>query len=74
MLLDVCDPAEEFGCRNRAIIPLFLDTGMRYTELHRLTLAMSSGRNGAFISATARAASSGWCHFCLAFWKQWQCT
>ncbi len=38
-LLDVCNPAEEFGCRNRAIILLFLDTGMRYTELHRLTLA-----------------------------------
>ena len=26
-LLDVCDPATEFGCRNRAIILLFLDTG-----------------------------------------------
>ena len=38
-LLDVCDPTTEFGCRNRAIILLFLDTGMRYTELHRLTLA-----------------------------------
>ncbi len=38
-LLDLCDPAEEFGCRNRAIILLFLDTGMRYAELHLLTLA-----------------------------------
>ncbi len=38
-LLDLCDPAEEFGCRNRAIILLFLDTGMRYAELHGLTLA-----------------------------------
>ena len=38
-LLDVCDPTTEFGCRNRAIILLFLDTGLRYTELHRLTLA-----------------------------------
>ena len=38
-LLDLCDPADEFGCRNRAIILLFLDTGMRYAELHRLTLA-----------------------------------
>ena len=38
-LLDLCDPAEEFGCRNRAIILLFLDTGMRYAELHQLTLA-----------------------------------
>ena len=38
-LLDLCDPAEEFGCRNRAIILLFLDTGMRYAELHQLILA-----------------------------------
>ncbi len=38
-LLDLCDPAEEFGCRNRAIILVFLDTGMRYAELHQLTLA-----------------------------------
>ena len=38
-LLAVCDSGDEFGCRNRAIILLFLDTGMRYTELHRLTLA-----------------------------------
>ena len=37
-LLAVCDPATEFGCRNRAIILLFLDTGMRHSELHRLTL------------------------------------
>ena len=37
-LLDVCDPAGEFGCRNRAIILLFLDTGLRYAELHGLTL------------------------------------
>ena len=38
-LLDVCDPAEEYGCRNRAIILLFLDTGLRYAELHQITLA-----------------------------------
>ena len=38
-LLDICDPAEEFGCRNRAIILLFLDTGMRLAELHQLALA-----------------------------------
>ena len=38
-LLAVCDPTTEFGCRNRAIILLFLDTGMRYAELHGLTLA-----------------------------------
>ena len=38
-LLDLCDPAAEFGCRNRAIILLFLDTGMRLAELHQLTLA-----------------------------------
>ena len=38
-LLAVCDPAGEFGCRNRAIILLFLDTGMRLAELHQLTLA-----------------------------------
>ena len=38
-LLDVCNPTKEFGCRNRAIILLFLDTGMRYAELHHLTLA-----------------------------------
>ena len=37
-LLAVCDPAGEFGCRNRAIILLFLDTGLRYAELHGLTL------------------------------------
>ena len=37
-LLALCDPADEFGCRNRAIILLFLDTGMRYAELHGLTL------------------------------------
>ena len=37
-LLDVCDPTTEFGCRNRAIILLFLDTGLRYAELHGLTL------------------------------------
>ena len=36
-LLDVCD--EEYGCRNRAIILLFLDTGLRYAELHQITLA-----------------------------------
>ena len=38
-LLALCDPGDEFGCRNRAIILLFLDTGMRYAELHQLTLA-----------------------------------
>ena len=38
-LLAVCDSGDEFGCRNRAIILLFLDTGMRYAELHQLTLA-----------------------------------
>ena len=38
-LLAICDAGTEFGCRNRAIILLFLDTGMRYSELHRLTLA-----------------------------------
>lgn len=38
-LLAICDVQTEFGCRNRTIILLFLDTGMRYTELHRLTLA-----------------------------------
>ncbi len=38
-LLAVCDAGDEFGCRNRAIILLFLDTGMRYAELHQLTLA-----------------------------------
>ena len=38
-LLDLCDPAEELGCRNRPIILLFLDTGIRYAELHQLTLA-----------------------------------
>ncbi len=37
-LLAICDSATEFGCRNRAIILLFLDTGMRYQELHQLTL------------------------------------
>ena len=38
-LLTVCDVDTEFGCQNRAIILLFLDTGMRFTELHRLELA-----------------------------------
>ena len=38
-LLAICEAGSEFGCRNRAIILLFLDTGMRYTELHRLALA-----------------------------------
>ena len=38
-LLALCDSGEEFGCRNRAIILLFLDTGMRYAELHQLSLA-----------------------------------
>ena len=44
-LLAVCDSGEEFGCRNRAIILLFLDTGMRYAELHQLTLADVSWEN-----------------------------
>ena len=35
-LLDCCDPATEFGSRNRAIIWLFLDTGMRALELLRV--------------------------------------
>ncbi len=38
-LLALCDPADEFGCRTRAIILIFLDTGMRMAELHQLTLA-----------------------------------
>lgn len=38
-LLDGCDSATEFGCRNRAIILLFLDTGIRASELLQLTLA-----------------------------------
>ena len=42
-LLDVCDPTTELGCRNRAIILLFLDTGMRLAELHQLTLADVDG-------------------------------
>ncbi len=37
-LLAVCGAGDEFGCRNRAIILLFLDKGMRYAELHGLTL------------------------------------
>ena len=35
-LLDACDVATAFGCRNRAIILLFLDTGMRALELLRV--------------------------------------
>ena len=35
-LLDASDPATAFGCRNRAIILLFLDTGMRALELLRV--------------------------------------
>ena len=38
-LLAVCDAATEFGCRNRAIILLLLDTGIRASELLQLTLA-----------------------------------
>jgi len=38
-LLDICDDATEFGCRNRAIILLLLDTGLRASELLQLTLA-----------------------------------
>ena len=37
-LLDACDIATAFGCRNRAIILLFLDTGMRALELLRVEL------------------------------------
>ena len=60
-LLAVCDSGDEFGCRNRAIILLFLDTGMRYAELHQLTLADVSWEDRRiFTSATARGASSGW--------------
>ena len=64
-LLDVCDPAEEYGCRNRAIILLFLDTGMRKAELHQLTLAdvswevgrpsMGSDKKSSIWSVTASA-------------------
>ena len=35
-LLGACDGATAFGCRNRAIIWLFLDTGMRALELLRV--------------------------------------
>ena len=35
-LLAACDGATAFGCRNRAIILLFLDTGMRALELLRV--------------------------------------
>jgi site-specific recombinase XerD len=44
-LLALCDAGGEFGCRNRAIILLFLDTGMRSAELHQLTLADVSWEN-----------------------------
>ncbi len=37
-LLTVCDPETAFGCRNRAMILLFLDTGMRALELLRVEL------------------------------------
>ena len=37
-LLDACDAATAFGCRNRAIILLFLDTGMRALELLRVAV------------------------------------
>lgn len=38
-LLGICDPETAFGCRNRAIILLLLDTGLRASELLQLTLA-----------------------------------
>ncbi len=38
-LLTACDPKTEFGCRNRAIILLFLDTGIRASELLQPALA-----------------------------------
>ena len=38
LLLDASDPTTEFGSRNRAIILLFLDTGMRALELLRVEL------------------------------------
>ncbi len=38
-LLALRDPTDEFGCRNRAIILLFLDTGMRMAESHQLSFA-----------------------------------
>ena len=38
-LLEICDPETAFGCRNRAIILLLLDTGIRASELLQLTLA-----------------------------------
>ncbi len=37
-LLAVCDPATEFGCRNRALIWLLLDTGLRASEILRVEL------------------------------------
>ena len=37
-LLAACDAATEVGCRNQAIILLFLDTGMRALELLRVEL------------------------------------
>ena len=38
-LLTACDPAKEAGCRNRALIWLLLDTGMRASEILRVELA-----------------------------------
>jgi len=37
-LLDACDIEDEYGCRNRAMILLLLDTGIRASELHGLEL------------------------------------
>ncbi|MDP6824299.1 MAG: tyrosine-type recombinase/integrase [Dehalococcoidia bacterium] len=37
-LLAACDPDAEYGCRNRAMILLLLDTGIRSSELHGLEL------------------------------------
>ena len=37
-LLDACDGRTVFGCRNRAIILPFLDTGMRALELLRVEM------------------------------------
>ena len=38
-LLEACDPATEFGCRNRALIWLLLDTGLRSSEALQVELA-----------------------------------
>jgi len=46
-LLDACDVETEYGCRNRTMILLLLDTGIRASELHGLELRdvdLDSGR------------------------------